>query len=106
VGYTPGKFIDITDNVISTTYSPGSNISISDTGVISATDTTYSAGENVYFNGTEINAIDTTYSAGRNITIENNVISAIGDGVNTEEYNQDLRVLIHAILKSYEKHDH
>ena len=45
VAYTAGDNITITDNVISatnTTYTAGTNVQISDSNVISATDTTYS----------------------------------------------------------------
>lgn len=34
------------------------------------------AGSNIYINGTTISATDTTYTAGDNVTIEDNVISA------------------------------
>lgn len=62
---TAGTNIDITGDVISatdTTYSAGTNIQISPQNVISATDTTYTAGTNVQINGTTISATDTTYS--------------------------------------------
>lgn len=39
----------------------GTNLSINSNGVLSATDTTYSAGTNITINGTTINATDTTY---------------------------------------------
>ena len=78
----------------------GSNISISANNEISATDTTYSAGNGLALNGTTfsvdtsvvqpkltaganvqisgdtISATDTTYTAGNNVQINNNVISA------------------------------
>ena len=57
-------------------YTAGENVSISEGGVISATDTTYSAGDNVTIEDGVISATDTTYEAGANITIEDGVISA------------------------------
>ena len=59
-------------------YTAGENVSISEGGVISATDTTYSAGDNVTIENGVISATDTdtTYTAGANITIEDGVISA------------------------------
>lgn len=62
------------------TYTAGENIDISQNGVISATDTKYTAGENVSIVNGVISAQDTTYTAGDNITIENGVISATGGG--------------------------
>ena len=79
--YTAGENISISeDGVISatdTTYEAGANITIED-GVISATDTdtTYEAGANITIENGVISATDTTYTAGDNITIENGVISA------------------------------
>lgn len=65
----------------------GDNISIDyQTGTISATSTTYTAGDNIQINGTTISATDTTYAAGENITIQNNVISAQA-GLPTAEEN-------------------
>ena len=83
--YTAGENVSISeDGVISatdtdTTYTAGANITIED-GVISATDTTYTAGENITIENGVISATDTdtTYTAGENIKIENNVISATG----------------------------
>ena len=57
-------------------YSAGTNIQISDQNVISATDTTYTAGDNVDITNNVISATDTTYTAGDNVDITNNVISA------------------------------
>lgn len=57
----------------------GANITITegnDAFTISATDTTYTAGQNITITNNEISATDTTYTAGQNITITNNVISA------------------------------
>ena len=57
----------------------GSNLSIdSETGVLSATNTTYSAGSNVSISEENvISATDTTYTAGSNVSIsDENVISA------------------------------
>lgn len=57
----------------------GSNLSIdSETGVLSATNTTYSAGSNVSISDENvISATDTTYTAGSNVSIsDENVISA------------------------------
>ena len=60
-----------------TTYTAGSNITISDSNVINAVDTVYSAGDNIGIIDYKINAVNTTYSAGNNIQIdENNVINA------------------------------
>ena len=76
---TAGDNITISsDNVISatdTTYTAGDNITIDD-NVISATDTTYTAGDNIAITNNVISATDTTYTAGDNITIDDNVISA------------------------------
>ena len=55
---------------------PGANIQISGENVISATDTTYTAGQNVTIEGNVISAVDTTYSAGDNVQISGGVISA------------------------------
>lgn len=78
---TAGSNITIDNNVISaenTTYTAGDNIQISNENEISATDTTYSAGTNVSISAqNEISATDTTYTAGANVQISNeNVISA------------------------------
>lgn len=54
----------------------GANISITQDGTISATDTTYTAGTNVDITNGVISATDTTYTAGTNITITNGEISA------------------------------
>ena len=60
-----------------TTYTAGTNVQISGSNVISATDTKYTAGTNMSLTGTTFSAVDTTYTAGANIQIsENNVISA------------------------------
>ena len=59
-----------------TTYTPGDNVQISDQNVISATDTTYTAGTNINITNNVISATDTTYTAGDNVDITNNVISA------------------------------
>lgn len=79
---TAGANINInSSNVISatdTTYTAGSGISISG-GVISNTSPgiTYTAGDNISIEGTEISATDTTYTAGANVSISDaNVISA------------------------------
>lgn len=63
------------------TLTAGDNITIgydttTESVVISATDTTYTAGSNVTISNGEISATDTTYSAGNNIEIVNGVISA------------------------------
>ena len=77
--YSAGTNIQISDqNVISatdTTYTAGTNINITN-NVISATDTTYTAGANVDITNNVISATDTTYTAGANVDITNNVISA------------------------------
>ena len=79
--YTAGENVSISeDGVISatdtdTTYEAGANITIED-GVISATDTTYEAGANITIEDGVISATDTTYTAGDNIAIENGEISA------------------------------
>jgi len=80
---TAGNNITIEDGVISatdTTYTAGANVSISNQNVISATDTTYSAGAGLNLNGTEFsvdtNTIQSKLSAGSNITISGNTISA------------------------------
>jgi len=84
---TAGNNISIVGNVISatdndTTYTAGTNVSISAGNVISATDTdtTYTAGTNVSISaGNVISATDndTTYTAGTNVSISaGNVISA------------------------------
>lgn len=75
----------------------GNNISISN-GVISATDTTYTAGQNISINANNvINAIDTKYFAGTNVTIDqNNVISATcttAGEQDLQEINQQLAEL-------------
>lgn len=76
---TPGANITIANDVISatdTTYTAGTNVSISPQNVISATDTTYTAGTNISISGAGvISATDTTYSAGTGITISNGAIS-------------------------------
>lgn len=61
-----------------TTYSAGTNVSISSANVISATDTKYTAGTNVSISAANvISATDTKYTAGTNVQISNaNVISA------------------------------
>ena len=83
---------DIEDlGIISTAYSAGENITISDSGEISALDTNteYTAGSNITINEDGvISATDTdtntTYSAGNNITInDENVISATDIDTNT-----------------------
>lgn len=60
-------------------YEAGDNITLTEgansTTIISAKDTTYTAGENVSINDGVISAVDTTYSAGDNIDITNRVIS-------------------------------
>ncbi len=77
--YTAGNNVQISDqNVISatdTTYTAGDNVDITN-NVISATDTTYTAGDNVDITNNVISATDTTYTAGANVDITNNVISA------------------------------
>jgi len=65
-------------NSLQNKLSAGDNITITDDNVISATDTTYSAGTNVQINNNVISATDTTYTAGANIDIKNNVISVTG----------------------------
>ena len=57
-------------------YTAGTNIQISEDGKISATDTTYVAGDNIQITGNTISATDTTYEAGTNIQINGNIISA------------------------------
>ncbi len=83
---------DIEDlGIISTAYSAGENITISDSGEISTLDTNteYTAGSNITINEDGvISATDTdtntTYSAGDNITInDENVISATDIDTNT-----------------------
>ena len=83
---TAGANITInSSNVISatdTTYTAGTGISIS-SGVIrnTAPGITYTAGDNISIEGTEISATDTTYTAGSGIAISaENVISATGGG--------------------------
>lgn len=78
---TAGGNITIDGNVISstdTTYTAGENVQINSSNVISATDTKYTAGSNVQINSNNvISATDTTYTAGSNVQINgNNVISA------------------------------
>ena len=62
-----------------TTYTAGSNITISD-GTISATDTTYTAGTGLSLNGTEFSVdastVQSKLTAGSNITITGDTISA------------------------------
>lgn len=73
---TAGDNISINENVISatdTTYTAGDNINISNENVISATDTTYTAGTGIDITG---NVISGDYEAGDNITIVDGVISA------------------------------
>lgn len=60
----------------------GNNVTITKTlinnkykNVISATDTTYTAGNNITISGTTISATDTTYTAGTGISITDGVIS-------------------------------
>lgn len=94
---TAGNFvaIDPSTNTITTTYSEGTGIDISNTGVISVDQaqlTNYEAGTNVTFTDTdndglqEINADDTTYAAGDHVTITgaNNAIGVTVDGTITE----------------------
>ena len=75
--YTAGKFVDIDeDNVITTTYTAGTNVQISDTGVISATDN------------------DTKYTAGAGLNLENgqftaDVVSVQGVGSNVSVVDED-----------------
>lgn len=67
-----GANIDITNNVISakdTTYTAGTNVTISEDNVISAVDTTYEAGENVSIDNGVISAVDTQYSAGSGLSL-------------------------------------
>lgn len=60
-----------------TTYTAGDNVSISEQNVISATDTKYTAGQNITISGQNvISSTDTTYTAGANVEINGNVISA------------------------------
>lgn len=62
IEYEAGENITIEDNVISakdTTYTAGDNVSISSENVISATDTTYTAGDNISID--EDNVISSTY---------------------------------------------
>lgn len=80
---TAGDNVSITNNVISatdTTYTAGANVSISSSNVISATDTTYSAGSGITLTGTTFSADKTVMqeklTAGSNVQINNNVISA------------------------------
>lgn len=59
LSYVAGENIQIDGNIISATdtiYSAGENIDISQTNVISATDTTYQAGEAITITGTTINS--------------------------------------------------
>lgn len=63
----------------------GDNITISSDNVISATDTTYTAGDNITIDDNVISATDTTYTAGDNITITNNVISYSSTYTTTEQ---------------------
>ena len=79
--YTAWTNVQINNNVISatdTTYSAGTNITIDANNEISAVDTTYTAGTNITIDANnEISATDTTYSAWTNVSIDaNNVISA------------------------------
>lgn len=83
---TAGDNITISDNVISatdTTYTAGSNVQISAENVISATDTTYTAGTGLDLDGTEFSvdtsAIQEKLTAGSNIVIEGNTISATAE---------------------------
>lgn len=80
---TAGDNVSITNNVISatdTTYTAGANVSISSSNVISATDTTYSAGSGITLTGTTFSADKTVMqeklTAGSNVQINDNVISA------------------------------
>ena len=83
---TAGDNITISDNVISatnTTYTAGANVQISNENVISATDTTYTAGTGLNLSGTEF-SVDTSeiqekLTAGSNIVIEGNTISATAE---------------------------
>ena len=63
---TAGANVQIAGTIISatdTTYSAGTNVQISASNVISATDTTYTAGANVQISAqNEISATDTTYN--------------------------------------------
>lgn len=85
------------DGVLSstdTTYTAGENIEISDDNTISATDTTYTAGTNVTISSDNvISATDTTYTAGDNIDITDGVISAIIGSTVTLTDNTDYYTL-------------
>lgn len=66
---TAGTGVDITNNTVSVDTSviqekltAGNNVAISNDNVISATDTTYTAGTNITISNNEISATDTTYS--------------------------------------------
>lgn len=95
---TAGTNIDITNGVISatdTTYSAGTNITIDSNNVISAAAPAYQAGANIDITNDTISATDTTYTAGTNITIDaNNEISATdtvysaGNGITINSNNE------------------
>ena len=58
-----------------TTYTAGTNVQISGSNVISATDTKYTAGTNMSLSGTTFNAVDTTYTAGNGLTLSGTAFS-------------------------------
>ena len=80
---TAGENITIEGNVITaidTTYTAGTNVTIDESNVISVEIPEYSAGENVTITDGVINVEVPKYTAGENVTIdENGVISAEGE---------------------------
>lgn len=74
---SPSKKGDGADPTDPWEYTAGANIQISPDRVISATDTKYTAGDNIAIEGNEISA---TYEPGNGIDITGGVISATGGG--------------------------
>ena len=77
----------------------GNNLSIdSNTGVLSATNTEYTAGTNISITNDVISATNTEYTAGSNISITNDVISAttVSGITNLDNYSQDNAISINS----------
>jgi len=92
--------IDSNTGVLSATnteYTAGTNISITN-DVISATNTEYTAGSNISITNDVISATNTEYTAGTNISITNDVISAttVSGITNLDNYSQDNAISINS----------
>lgn len=84
---TAGTAINISNNVISATYSAGSNVQISTGNVISATDTTYTAGNGLELTDGEFSIDEQVTATKTDLTskLDSGDISVSGSGTSTTE---------------------